>query len=256
VLALPDGAGGAAANMTASVFTDAIVTLHSATASGTYDATKHAITLLKAAFTTVADGGGFYTAAGTFGALRPATDYTSRLFLRNNAGAVATNRLGASVANTGVTIQAGANNVDFTADVNENEATYNLSTSTFANNVSDGGIVKGDTVTFNTGMVNSQPGVARLEVQVSGAAYGGGSSVIKNITTPASFASFTWATGANSAGAGETYLAATLSAPATGTAGTAGRIDIIAYNSNAQEVGRAAFNITVFGTPTSTIRIK
>jgi hypothetical protein len=258
VLALPDGAGGTAANMTASVFTEAVVQLYSATASGTFDSTKHMKTLLKAAFTTAVDVNGYYTATGTFGALRPAADYASAIFLRNNAGTVPAKRLGASSANTGVTIAAGSNNVDFTCTVNGQEATYNFSTSTFGNKVSDGGVVKGDSVTFNTGMANNQPGVARLEVQLSGAAAytGGGPAVIKNITTPASFSSFTWNTAANSVGAGETYLAASLLAPATGVTGNAGQIDIVAFNANSQEIGRAAFTITVFGTPTTTIRVQ
>jgi hypothetical protein len=260
LLALPDGAGGPAGNMAASVFTEAVVQLYSATASGTFDPTKHMKTLAKAAFTVAADIDGYYTATGTFGALRPAADYASAIFLRNNAGAVLAKRLGASSANTGVSIQAGSNNVDFTCTVNGNEASYNLSTSTNGNKVSDGGVVKGDTVTFNTGMANNQPGVARLEVQISGAAVysfgGSNTAVIKNITDPTQFASFSWNTGATSAGAGETYNLNGLLAPATGVAGNVGQIDIVAYNANSQEVGRAAFTLTVFGQPTTTIRVQ
>jgi hypothetical protein len=264
ILALSNGAGGAAVDANANgsvmdeaVFTEAVVTLYSSTANGTFDPTKHSRTLAKAAFSVAPDGAGYYTAAGGFGALRPATDYVAGIYLRNNAGAIATKRLGASAANGTVTIQAGAsNNVDFTCTVNGKEATYNLSSSNYGNNVSDGGVVKGDTVTFNTGIANSQPGVDHVDVQISGAAYGGASAIVKRITTPASFSSFSWNTGADSAGAGETYLTASLSAPATGTAGTAGQVDIIAYDVNGVEVGRAAFAVTVFGTPTTTIRVK
>ena len=237
-------------------WTTSVVTLHSPTANLAFAQAKNSLTIPFASYTSVA--GPAYTATASFPAMRPAADYQGQVFLQNLAGTIATTRLAGSQTGT-YTLNAGANTLTFTITVNGNEATYSVASSTANNAVTGNGFVAGDTVVLNTGFAANQPGVASVDVLLSGAAYGspGAPVNIARLTTAASWNSYSWNSGANNAVAPANYTAATLSANAgTGTTAAAGQLDFQANDANGLLVGKSSMAIGVFGTPTITIKVQ
>lgn len=237
-------------------WTEAQVTLFSSTANTTYNPAIHSVTIPFASFS-----GSPLGATASFPPLRPATDYTARAFLKNTAGAISTLRLAGSQVNTALTLNAGANTVLFNISVNGNEATYNVATGSSTNNnvVTGNTITKDDTVTLNTGIVANQPGVDRVDIKISGAAYGnpGTPVLIKRFTNAmaASWNTYVWDTSAANTADTANYNPATL-AGGTGVTTAAGQLDVEAYNSNNDLVGKASFAISVHGRPTVTVQVQ
>jgi hypothetical protein len=106
------------------------VTLHSTTANGLFTESINARVIPSASFSS---SGGFQVATVVFPPLRPSTDYRAEISLTNTTGTIVTARLGGSQSQT-VTLNGGANNIDFIVDVNGQEAMYGVSGNTSTNN--------------------------------------------------------------------------------------------------------------------------
>jgi hypothetical protein len=231
-------------------WTEATVSLVSPTVSSTYDLAKHTRTLAKSEFTANADG--TYTGRFAFPPMRPADNYEGRVYVKNLAGTTQTTRLAGSATKSGISLRAGSNPLAFDVQVNGQEATYLLTGSEI--NVVDGNAVtKGDVVTLETGLARSQPGVDHLDVKLSGACYGNGSTtvLVKRLTTATSWDAMTWSTDADS----EQFRKDQLKG-GTDFGALAGRLDFEAYNERGELVGRAATAIQVFGRPEVSLRLR
>jgi hypothetical protein len=234
-------------------WSDAVITLFSATASTGFANATHRVTLPFGSFS-----GSPLQAAATFPPLRPAGDYTARAFLRNDVGGTLSPRLAGSLQLTGQALNAGANTLTFNISVNGAEATYavNAGSSTNLNVVTGNNIVAGDTVTLATGIAANQPGIDHIDVRISGAAYSSSTALLARLSTPASWNSFTWNT-TNTPGAPATFVPATL-VGGTGTSTEVGTIDIEAYHANdsTTPIATSSFDINVFGRPTVTVQVQ
>jgi hypothetical protein len=147
--------------------------------------------------------GGFNVGDLGFGVLRPAADYTGRVYVLGASGALL-----AASERTGLALQAGSNAPDFTLVTNGQAATFGVAGAP--------GFTKGDVVTVNTGVAANLPAVAWVDVTLGGNAYLTGAT-IAHLTTAASWNAFSWDTGADNLAAPCNYAAAKLSAgnPAT-----------------------------------------
>jgi hypothetical protein len=235
-------------------WSDALVTLYSATASTAYSNSIHRVIIPEINFT-----GSPLGATATFPPLRPATDYTARVFLRNDVGATLVNpRLAGSASQTGVTLNAGSQNLLFNVSVNGQESSYSVTAGSSVNNnvVTGGNIVKGDTVSLSTGIANNQAGIDHVDLVLSGAAYGGSNCILGRITTAGSFSTFSWNSNSN-AGAPGTFLAASL-VGGTNQATVAGTIDVLAYhvNDSVNAVATASIPVNIFGRPAVTVQVQ
>ncbi|MDB5096753.1 MAG: hypothetical protein JWM80_1174 [Cyanobacteria bacterium RYN_339] len=234
-------------------WTDALVTLFSATANTGYVSATHSQVIPQGFFFGLP-----LTGAANFPPLRPANDYVARCFLRNDVGATIPLRLAASQQQTAVTLDAGANTINFTLSLNANESSYSIvaASSSFKNVVSDGYIVKSDQIDFNTGIQANAPGVDHVDAVINGAAYGGGSAILGRITNPANFASFTWNSNVNAVAPG-TYLSATLVGGNLALPKT-GNIEFRAYHilDGVNDVGKAVIPINIYTKPTVSVSVQ
>jgi len=240
-------------------WTDAVITLFSSTANQSFQTANNQVILGAGAFI----GPAPIHANAAFPPLRPSNDYEARAFIRNSAGAIATNRLAGSQDRTGLTLNAGLNNIIFTININANEATYDIAagSSAYNNFIADGNFVFNDTFTIDTGMAASQDGVDHLDIKLTGT--GGtpcypGTALIGRITNPLLFQTFSF----NSAndvtiGTPGDYVAANMSAGA-GLLTAGGQIDVEAYHTNdaTTPFAKASFAVGVFGKPTVKISLQ
>jgi hypothetical protein len=234
-------------------WTDALVTLFSSTANTGYVNTTHSVTIPQGLFAGVP-----LTAGAAFPPLRPANDYVARCFLRNDAGATVPLRLAASKQLAGVTLDAGANTINFTLTINASESSYNIvaASSAFKNVVSDGYIVSGDQIDFNTGMDAAAPGVDHVDAVLTGAAYGGGTAILGRIQSPTPFNTFHWDSSLDAAAPGN-YLAASLVGGNLATP-KAGNIEFRAYHAldAVNAIGKVVLPVNIYGQPSVMVTVQ
>lgn len=226
-------------------WSQAAISLFSPTVSATYSADLHRRTMIKSAFTD--NGNGTFTGTFTFPPLRPAADYQARVFVGNTqAGA---DRLAGSMVQDNLTLVAGTNPLSFDVVVNDQEGSFQAQVSaTSANKIDGSNITKDDLVSLKTGLAKNQPGVARLDVKLTGACYGNGTDVVllKSFATAdaASWDAFTWNTDADQAD----FLKAQFKG-GTGVNAAGGKLIFEAYNALNELVGKSEVAIHVFGRP-------
>ncbi|MDB5096752.1 MAG: hypothetical protein JWM80_1173 [Cyanobacteria bacterium RYN_339] len=112
--------------------------------------------------------------------LPPSSDFTVRIYLTDKDG-----RIVASGEVDHTAIRPGSNNLDIPM-IADAQAPFLIGASDSIN-VSDNVIVKGATLAVSTGVTKAAPGVARVEVQITGEAYGDGKEVaqVASLTAPA-----------------------------------------------------------------------
>lgn len=157
--------------------------------------------------------------------LRPADDYQAQVFLKD-----AQDRLRGSVAKGSVALKPGSNVLDLT--VTENTEALNA------------GVQNGNTITWDgtsaltanllTGIANSLPGVAKVEVSLSGECYTGGARIV-TLTDAASWKTYAW----NLNAATGTYV------PANVVRGKSGILTVKAYDSHGTVVGTSTITIQI-----------
>jgi hypothetical protein len=233
-------------------WTRAVVSLFSPTVSATFDAAKHSRTLDKATFTANVDG--TYTGRFTFPPLRPAEDYEARVFVGNTPDGAA-ERLAGSMVDT-VKLVAGSNPLAFDVVVNDQEGGFQAQVTAASANAIDGSnFTEDDLVTVKTGLANNQPGVARLDVKLTGACYGDGTTtvLVKSfaLADAAAWDTFEWDTGADA----NTFVADQLKG-GTGVDALAGTLIFEAYDANDVRVGQSELAIHVFGRPIIDVTLK
>jgi hypothetical protein len=114
-------------------------------------------------------------------------------------------------------------------------------------------ITKDDTLTIETGLAPNQPGVDRVEVSISGAAYSGPKTLVKRFTSSdsATWNSFSF----NTANAQEAYLPGNLSGGA-GTNSLAATLFVEAYDRYNVKIGESQIPAVVYGKPNIIVRIQ
>jgi hypothetical protein len=151
-----------------------------------------------------------------------------------------------------VALNAGTNNLSFDVTLNGDVASYQL-TSSAINRVDGNSVTQGDVVSLKTGLAKNQPGVSRLDVSLSGACYGNGSTkvLLKRLSTAGAWDTMSWATDTNS----EQFVATQFKGGAD-FAALAGRLDFEAYNDRNELVGTTAMAVQVYGRPDVTLRLR
>ncbi len=143
-----------------------------------------------------------------FSALRPGSGYKLAAVLQDGAGTV-----GSGYAD-GITLIAGQTKVVTIVISVNGDITVSTNGGGNGNTIGDATewfVVKGDTVTLNTGFNNAEAGVDKMEVYINGELYATANKKIDEKTS--SFASYTFASGTDIAGF--TYVADDLT-PSTG----------------------------------------
>lgn len=199
----------------------------------------------------------------------PPGSYTARAFVVKGGTFAADGTYTATAGATQIwgsrqrtyTLKAGANDIFFLLNANGSFAAEDVTASAGGNDITSNGIIKGDTITLNTGLevgataANDQDGINKVEIFGFGTAFTGADESAPGV----SLKTFTrgGAAGSNEA-AWNTYnwdtsTTATF-APTDGDAdGEAGTIRIVAYDANNKVIGTHDIAFTGFAAPSARI---
>lgn len=249
----------------------AVVSLHSKTANGAFDADFHSRLVEAGDFSRIESADDTeHHATVQFPPLRPSSDYEARVYLKNIANEDTPLQLAGSQVLDGIPLKPGPNELVFDVAVNRDQYGFRLASSEAGNSVEDNAVTVGDVVTLATGMEADQPGVERVEIYLSGDCYDGGEgpTLIGRLDAAGSWDTFTWDTTQALEDVTPTEVGAALFAP-TSLMGVVpestdidqfpyapGQITVVAYNDHDERVGIVKFDLRVYAKPSVTIRLQ